>query len=210
MNITEEMRNFASECIELKNAKSRITLKLVNADRYANSLENRVFQRIADLAVVYDIALPQEGSNFASIVISNQILQHWGMSLEDLHRTALENTRRIYPLKTGSLESILTGNEEEEDDFRSGMLVASNEQNYHGAAVLLYPETDSIIRGKIGDYYILPSSIHEIIAIPQRGANEASLESMVKSINKSEVELEDQLSDHVYEYADGILKIATE
>ena len=49
-------------------------------------------------------------------------------------------------------------------------------------------------------YFMLPSSIHEVIAVPAGDKDYRDLESMVKQINMMQVAKEEQLSDHVYHY----------
>ena len=50
-------------------------------------------------------------------------------------------------------------------------------------------------------YYVLPSSIHELIVVPESiGMNRLQLENMVEEINQTEVEQEEILSNTVYRY----------
>lgn len=56
---------------------------------------------------------------------------------------------------------------------------------------------------RMGEFYILPSSVHEVILIKKNGESHMSLlelEEMVKSINQTEVAKEERLSDHVFLY----------
>ena len=53
-----------------------------------------------------------------------------------------------------------------------------------------------------GNFYVLPSSVHELILIPERyGMDKRRLQEMVKEINRTEVENEEVLSDNVYYYS---------
>lgn len=50
-------------------------------------------------------------------------------------------------------------------------------------------------------FYILPSSIHEILIVPGNGEeNAGELGEMVRDVNRTEVRREEVLSDHIYEY----------
>ena len=52
-----------------------------------------------------------------------------------------------------------------------------------------------------GDFYILPSSIHEILIVPDNGKMGLSdLENMVKEVNATQVAPADKLTDNVYHY----------
>ena len=52
-----------------------------------------------------------------------------------------------------------------------------------------------------GDYYILPSSVHEVLFLPQKGGEDyRELEMTVREINDTQVAPQDRLSDKVYHY----------
>ena len=82
------------------------------------------------------------------------------------------------------------------------MFIVTNSQTVDGAGVIFYPEVmDQIGEGFQGDFFILPSSTHETLVIPDNGAFDYRvLEDMVQTINENEVAPEERLSDHVYHY----------
>lgn len=52
-----------------------------------------------------------------------------------------------------------------------------------------------------GDFYILPSSIHEILLVPDNGDKAADdLRDMVREVNATQVSPEEKLTDNVYHY----------
>ncbi len=52
-----------------------------------------------------------------------------------------------------------------------------------------------------GDFYLLPSSIHELVLVPDNGGmNSKELGMMVQSINMTEVLPEERLTDSAYHY----------
>lgn len=61
------------------------------------------------------------------------------------------------------------------------------------------------------EIYILPSSRHEVLAIPAESADPNQLEEMVRTINEMEVAPQDRLSNSVYKY-DGreLMRMETE
>ena len=62
-----------------------------------------------------------------------------------------------------------------------------------------------------GDYFILPSSVHEILVVPDDGnISFRELTDMVKEVNRTQVAPEDRLTDQVYHYdtADRIFEKA--
>ena len=70
------------------------------------------------------------------------------------------------------------------------------------AAVMFYPDfMDQVAKELGGDIFILPSSVHEVLILPDDGnMNAQELKEMVTSINASEVAPEDRLTDNVYHY----------
>jgi len=87
-------------------------------------------------------------------------------------------------------------------DISEPMYVVSNTQRIYGAAVILYEGVLEAFAKKIGgDFYILPSSIHETLFIPANtGIEQEELLKMVREVNEKEVSPDEELSDHVYRY----------
>lgn len=64
-------------------------------------------------------------------------------------------------------------------------------------------DTDALKQAadKVGsNIYILPSSIHELIAVPASVADENYLIDVVRMINRTELKSKDVLSDSIYHY----------
>lgn len=82
------------------------------------------------------------------------------------------------------------------------MFVLTNQSRCNGAAVLLYDKALEQAAERIGgNFYVLPSSIHEIILLPDEGNLEQDgLVEMVKAINTHDVAATERLSDTVYYY----------
>ncbi|MCD7763623.1 MAG: DUF5688 family protein [Lachnospiraceae bacterium] len=62
-----------------------------------------------------------------------------------------------------------------------------------------------------GDYYVLPSSLHECIILPAKdsGYMQAEyLQEMVREVNQKTVEIDDLLGDSVYRYYADTDKLA--
>ena len=126
-------------------------------------------------------------------------------TVEDL-KAALENTEKAAVL--GSMFDVLDGGGVSVDEWEpdgSPMTVLTSRDQVNGAGVIFCDSVLKKIHEKIGDYYILPSSIHEVLITPVAdGIERDYLEEMVKAVNRDEVVPEDRLSDQVYLF-DGIL-----
>lgn len=90
----------------------------------------------------------------------------------------------------------------EEQYNSSPMYVLTNCNKFLGAVSMIFPEVLEEL-GEIlnEDYYILPSSIHEVILVPGLEIKEKErLKKLVNEVNVSQVEPEEILSDSVYFY----------
>ena len=87
-------------------------------------------------------------------------------------------------------------------ESRDFMYILSNTSGINGATSLLYKDELKTIARKIGeDFYILPSSVHEVILIPVSLApSHEELSRMVQEVNETQVPDEDILSDRAYYY----------
>jgi hypothetical protein len=85
---------------------------------------------------------------------------------------------------------------------KNQMYVLSNEGKVWGAVSMLCDEALKEIANEVqDDLFILPSSVHEVIVIPAETANTKEyLKEMVAEVNRSHVEREEVLSDHIYRY----------
>ena len=87
------------------------------------------------------------------------------------------------------------------------MYVLTNMTSCNGAGAMFCGELLEKIQTKLdSDYFLLPSSIHEVIIVPDEGGYDRSeLDEMVKTINATEVNPNDRLADHAFYYSSGRL-----
>ena len=175
---------------DFNHVKEHIVYKLIRRDANEELLKQIPYEPFLDLAVVYYIQIDNTRFGSAAIQIRNEHLRYWRVEKEEIRRFAEKNTPRIYPVQIRQIVLF--------------MYVATNEQCSLGAAVMRYPDFREKVRGMIrGDFYILPSSIHEVILVPESfGLEPERMQEMVKEINQTGVAPEEVLSDSVY-YFDG-------
>lgn len=175
---------------DFENVKEHIVYKLIRRDANEELLKQIPYEPFLDLAVVYYIQIDNTRFGSAAIQIRNEHLRYWRVEKEEIQRLAEKNTPRIYPVQIQQIVRF--------------MYVATNQQCSLGAAVMRYPNLWEKVRGMIGeDFYILPSSIHEVILVPESfGMEPERMAEMVKEINQIGVAPEEVLSDSVY-YSDG-------
>ncbi len=185
----------------------KICYRLISTERNKELLTDVPYRIKADLAVVYFVSLEFMGIE-GSILIRNEHMDMWGAEEEDLFEAALYNMPGMYPASFEPMENIIKSmlqcDEEEGNVFGKGLYVASNSKKIYGASVILYPDFLREVYDYIGGgFFILPSSIHEVIIMKDTHESEvAALTDIVRSVNSTCVSSEDFLSDSVY-YYDG-------
>lgn len=186
--------------------KSKLSMEVVSAERNADFLQNVPHEKMEDMAVVYRIILDQTDSGNGTILITNQMLDQYGITKEQLRADTLGNAPEIRPSEIRGMSEVMS-------ELAPGMLpevaledeqmfVASVPDKIHGAGVIAYPNFMEDAAEKMGgDFFVLPSSIHEVLLVKDNGQMTAKeLENMVKEVNATQVEPADQLTDHVYHY----------
>lgn len=223
--IVREILDFYQQAIEAKtwdckqfqkygDVKDKVAFKLINRERNTKFLKSVPSITVLDLSIVFYILLETDGVGSASIQINNQHVQEWGIRKEELYQAALQNADKLLPAEfftmRYAIEKMLQVEPNERENLLQGegvnkediMFVLTNSLRNYGAACMIYPHVTEII-GRLlkQDYYILPSSVHEVIIVPNSKAlDEEEMSKMVVEINESQVSPEEVLSDHGYFY----------
>lgn len=202
--------------LSLDACRDRIVYHLSSGEKNRIRLENVPSIPFLDLVITFHILMIEEEDGIGSIMIRNILQQEWKVSTRELFQLAEENTMRLYPLQIHFMEEMLSKLEEEhpelaEEDPEEAIqgqrfqetLVLTNQKGINGAAVLLYPGCLAQVEKQCaGDYYILPSSIHELLVLPDReNIAKSDLQRMVWEVNEHCVKPDEILSDHVYHYS---------
>ncbi len=195
--------------------KEKICFKLINAKRNKKLLEEAPNVLLLDLAVIFYIFLGNEGFGTASITIKNNMAELWNITTEELFDITKKNTQRLFPATVRPMSSVLFGimnglsdhdNEfYDMDDPMKGLdtiYVCSNNSDFWGAGTVLY---DDVLKGiadtsESDDIFIIPSSVHETLLIPNNAMDVSFLKQMVNEVNATAVAPEEVLSDSVYVY----------
>jgi len=196
--------------------KDRIAYKVVNREKNKKYLKDVPFIPFLDLAIVFYYMLDNSNEGNAIAVIHNSHIDLWKIDKETLYKKALENTPKLLPYSLQSMEDVIhelirTGEYPycvEEDDSPV-MYVLTNNKKFYGASAILYEDVlKNFAESLKMDIFVLPSSVHEVILVPDMGGvNKEELTMMVKDVNSKEVSESDILSDHayIYRYEEGVL-----
>lgn len=205
--------------LSLDTCRDKIIYRLISGERNDRHLENVPSIPFLDLEITFYVLLVEEEDGVGSVLIHDDLQEEWHIDTKQLFRLAQENTMRLFPMQIRSMEQVLqellveNGHMQEtsqeglqEAEIQEGNidpLVVTNEKGINGAAVMLYPGCLSMLSEHChGDYYILPSSIHELLILPDHhNIPEQELKKMVREVNENCVQPDEILSDHVYHYS---------
>ena len=195
-----------SELMNYEAAKKYLCFDVVGSDRNADMLEKVPHTDKENISMVYRLQLDSTENGAATVLITNAMMEQFGVTKEQLHADAMENAQEIRPADFRTMATVMAEMmgmpEEMMADMAPPMYVATNQDKVQGAAVMFYPDfMDQAAKELGGDIFILPSSVHEVLILPDDGnMNAQELKEMVTSINASEVSPEDRLTDSVYHY----------
>lgn len=211
VNQSVDMRYF----LNYESVKERIIYKLVNTEKNKELLEDVPHIEFLDLSIIFQCLVSQEDLGRASILIHNVHLKLWEVSVDALYQAAKENTQRLqgYEIKgiTEVLQEIMCAEKVEnivDEDCISAfsgsvpMYVLSNKNRVEGAACMLYPNLiQDFAKAIQSSFYIIPSSIHELLLLPTEHLEESQeIKHMIREINDTQVSVEEILSYSLYLY----------
>lgn len=191
--------------------KSTLVIEVISKEANAELLEKVPYKELEDMAIVYRFLVGSAPEGTGTILITNQMLESYGITAEQLHDDAIRFAAQNRPMEILGMSQVLAKqmgvdslealglNIPQEDEK---VFVASTKDNLHGAAVIAYPDFLEKASERLGgSFFILPSSIHECILVPDKGGIvHESLKNMVREVNATTVDSVDKLTDNVYHY----------
>lgn len=208
-NVPEACRDFS-----LLGAEKRLMMELVNTEQNREMLAEMPHREFHDLSIIYRLVSGSDSTAVYSTMVSSGMADLMGMDEQQLYEAAFANTREMFPLKVNTMTEIMReifiaeGNPGEFADMMIGemepeetLYIITNEKRTFGAASILYGDGLQELAESIGtDLYILPSSVHEVIAVSTLVGSAEELARMVCEVNTEQVSPGDRLSDQVYLY----------
>ena len=200
-----------SQITDYEKMKEKLAMEVVAFDRNTELLSKVPHKQIEDMAVVYRFVVDTQGKERGTILITNHLLEKMQITKEQLQEDALKNAPQLRPVVLKGMSEMMVELMGEEFQELMGeqdlpqdekMYVATVPDRVSGAGVLAYQEfMDEAAQKLGGDFFILPSSIHEILLVKDDGnANFKDLKAMVEEVNATQVLPEEKLTDSVYHY----------
>lgn len=197
-------------------AGDKIKEKIKNFDVHARLvprndvfLSGKVTREFLDMNIIYYVCVGEGNEGIETCTITTSMCEAYGVTEEELFKGALNNiTDDIVAHR--SLSSVLTsfgyhidGVENPEEIFEP-FTVLTNRNHTFGASLIIKEEIldKAMERMHTDELIILPSSIHEVLAINAKGveADISSFRAMVKAVNDTTVKPSEILSYKVYTY----------
>lgn len=192
---------------DIEKVKSRIIFTLVNYNENKELLKKVPHVKYLDLAIIFKCLVSNEEDASATILIHYNHLSFWNIEINELYELAMQNTPNLLEYRLENMTQVLCDIFDEEFpneiDMRFPMYVLSNRTKINGASCILYNDLLSTIAERYQtDFYILPSSIHEVILLPVTESRDMEeLSEMTKEVNATQLSKEEILSDHAYYYS---------
>ena len=193
--------------MDYEQMKDKLIMEVVSTEANADMLANVPHVEMEDMSVVYRFVIDSNDDGRATILATNNMLEVMGVTPEQLHEDALKNAPEIKPAVITGMSEVMAemmGMSPEEmammgmptDPADEQMFVATVPDKIHGAGVLAYQDfMDQAAERVGGSFYILPSSLHEVLLVPDNGQmNLQDLEAMVREVNATQVAPEEKSS----------------
>lgn len=188
----------------VKNNLYVTVLNKVNNQEYLKGIVHKDIPGTDITAVMHVLCEKDQENGIASFMLKESMLKMWGISEDGLYEQAIKNTERLFPAKMETLGTMLFGGETmQSKELQSHEeYVITNDVKVHGATAMLYPNLlQEIGEATKSNFFILPSSIHELILIKDIGEMSAEeFQRTVIEVNRTKVRPDEVLSDEVYSY----------
>lgn len=204
-----------------KDADENVVFQLINTEQNRSFLEQVPHREFQDLSIIYKLVVNADAESIQSIKVTNSLAERLGMNEEQLFKYAAENTRRILPRRIRNMNDVMKemflsdGMPEEIAEMmirevppEQTLWIISNNRGIDGAVSMLYEnELHELAENLESDLYILPSSVHEVLAVSTELTDPEELAQMVAEVNMQKVALEERLSNQVYHYDKDLRKL---
>ena len=177
-------------------AKSRLFIRVSNRNHNADYLKSVPHVNVMDLSITFHLLI-DDSSSLQQTAVTNELMTSWNMDLETLCHEATISSEHLFPMELMKMSHIFGF----QLSAPSEPMVLTNSSHMNGASALFYRDAFDKLNEQFKEgCYLIPSSIHELIAIDRRDANAPDLIEMLHSTNSDcrVVSKEDILSDSLY------------
>ena len=155
----------------------------------------------------YGVSVPVKGVSDGVVKVTENLINILGVTADDLFDKARRNLHKGASVKSMSqvLSELMGGIPVPEAP--TGIFVATTSNKINGGAILTDTELLESFRKEHGDFWIIPSSIHELIFVPCDKADGEALEPMINEVNGTCVSPEERLSNNLFKFDENGLTV---
>lgn len=192
-----------------------VLYRAINRDMNKDLLKHVPHKDILDISAIYIwvISRDEEGRMFCKI--TNDDMENLNISFEELDEAARKNTELsgivVAPLSEFMKQESMYDEDQCDEDSNEleslphTLYILTTKTGIDGASVILYQSYIKSLADKLeSDLYIIPASIHEILALPDSFIeNEDDLRevtAMITDANETVVHPDEVLSGFLYKY----------
>lgn len=186
--------------------KDLLEVNVISEKYNRDLLENTKHRVLGDIAIVYVLNAANRDFDEIMNAVSVSVLNT--VSIKQIENDALMNSMTRNPAVIKSMDSeieSIIGTQIPKDEATSEMYIASVPSKKFGACVLAYPGFFEQAAATIGgSYYVIPSSVHELILVKDSGNlsddDINKFKNDIKLVNKTILARDEILSDSLYHY----------
>lgn len=194
---------------------SRVVFKMVSTAKNKELLKTIPHKDIStlSLSLLPYLLIDRENGQHATALLYNRHIEMCDIPEQELFSHAWNNTASLLGHTISSIENLVASYSEgqhlpegtHDSKHFPSMYVITNKLNLYGSVCVLFPQVQDTLSQQFGsDFYILPSSVHETIAIPAESFDQCqanNLKEIVTKINHSVLSCEEILTNNVYYYS---------
>lgn len=199
--------------IRYEDCKDRLEIRLCDPELKPERIKVLPVIYVGDWAGYFAVNIGSDGEGMYSFNVNNSIMKYWDITVNQLYRDALAAMNkealllfditdlRSFLEKSTAMTSNLYGKRLFIDPQVMRLFAITNRKYIYGAGCIANHNVRKTIGDSLGyDYFAIPSSIHELMIIPDCGYDIVEeLKFMVHEVNYESgvVSSEDILSDKV-------------
>lgn len=152
--------------------------------------DTKVARKLHDLLMLYFVTVEETDDDIKAACLTEKYLEAMEITSEEIHEAAVMNSLASFKFRDiAEMIREATGAPEEIMPDTDIMYVCTNRNKFYGAVNAFLPPVWKAIYKEIGDYYILPSCVHEAIIVKANGDLSAkTTEKMYQMVREVTVE----------------------
>lgn len=179
---------------DFEKVKDKLHIKLINAENNKEYLKDKPFVKFLDLAAAFYVRVNANEIGEGNIMILNNHAKMWNVTAEMLYEIAKENEHATITDMADFMAKYAGG---QTDNIKGVQYIISNTKQINGAGAFI-ADIDKL-KERFKKFYILPSSIHEVLLMPENRCqlSKTDLDDLVRNVNIT-VSPNERLADHAY------------